>query len=395
MMRTRTLVIGAAMAAALGLSAQEPQAPSVTVDPFWPQPLPNHWLFGSITGVAVDAGNHVWTVHRGAASMTLRTEIGLAADPPTAETCCLPAPFVLRFDPAGKLVAHWGGPGKGYDWPQSPGGLAVGADGHVWIAAAGPADPLPGARGRGGRGGGDQAAPPADAHVLEFTSDGQFVKQIGTAGKVGDSNSTTAMHRPTAVALDSGELYVADGVVNRRIVVFDAATGAYKRHWGAYGGKPHDGDLPAYDPSAPPAKQFRVPSCVALSADGLVYVCDRGNNRVQVFRKDGTFVKEAFVAKETRGFGSVWDVAFSSDAQQRFVYVADGSNQKVWVLDRESLAPVTSFGRGGRWPGQFYGVGSVATDSAGNVYTGETFEGKRLQKFAFKGLEKPGTKERP
>lgn len=396
MARTWIVSIGVALAATFGVAAvQAPQTPAFQVDPFWPKPLPNHWLFGSITGVAVDARNHVWVVHRGAASMTLRTEIGLAADPPTAESCCLPAPFVLQFDPAGNVVSHWGGAGQGYDWPQSPGSLTVDAKGNVWIAASGPADPLPGVRGRGAA----ATPPPADAHVLKFGPDGRFLLQIGKAGQPGSNDSTTGMHRPTAVDVDTAarEVYVADGIVNRRIVVFDSETGAYKRHWGAYGGKPDAGEIAAYDPAAPPAKQFSVAACVKVSKDGLVYVCDRRNNRLQVFRRDGTFVKEAFVAKATRGEGSVWSAAFSSDAEQRFMYVADGSNQKVWVLDRQTLAVVSSVGGGGRWPGHFYGVGSVAVDAAGNLYTGETYEGKRVQKFNFKGVGRPtvSDKEQP
>ena len=399
MVRSRIFPIGVAFAAILGpAAAQAPQAPTFQVAPFWPKPLANHWLFGSITGVAVDSRNHVWVVHRGAASLNARTEMGAATNPPTAEACCVPAPPVLEFDAAGNVVSHWGGPGEGYDWPQSPGGIAVDGAGNVWIAAAGPADPPPGARGsgRGGRGG-TQAPTPPDAHVLKFSADGRFLLQVGAAGKTDGSNSTTGLHRPTAVDVDTsaGEVYVADGIVNRRIVVFDAKTGAYKRHWGAYGARPDDADIGPYDPAAPPAKQFRVPGCVKLAADGLVYVCDRRNNRIQVFRKDGTFVKEAFVAKATRGEGSVWSIAFSSDPQQRYLYVADGSNQKVWILGRQGLEVVSSVGAGGRWPGHFFGVGSVAVDSSGNLYTGETYEGKRLQKFAFKGLGRPVTKEQP
>jgi hypothetical protein len=378
--------------------AQAPQAPTFQVDPFWPRPLPNHWLFGSITGIAVDGRNQLWLVHRGAASLNARTEMGAATKPPTAEACCVPAPAVLQFDPSGKVVSHWGGAGEGYDWPQSPGGIAIDGKGNVWIAAAGPPDPLLGAggSGRGGRGATQKTPPPPDAHVLKFSADGRFLLQIGKAGKTDGSNSTTGLHRPTAVEADTaaGELYVADGIVNRRIVVFDAETGAYKRHWGAYGSKPDDGDIGPYDPAAPPAKQFRVPACVKLSKDGLVYVCDRRNNRIQVFRKDGTFVKEAFVAKDTRGEGSVWSIAFSSDPQQRHLYVADGSNQKVWILGRQALDVVSSVGAGGRWPGHFFGVGSVAVDSSGNLYTGETYEGKRVQKFIFKGIG-PAAKERP
>src|SRR6185503_9455163 len=176
-----------------------------------------------------------------------------------------------------------------------------------------------------------------------------------------------------------------DGFGNHRIAVFDGDTGAYKRHWGAYGEKPDDASSGAYDPSAPPAKQFRTVSGAAISKDGMVYVCDRQNNRIQIFQKDGKFVKEAFVSKTTLGDGSVWDIAFSSDPQQRFVYVADGHDKKIFVLRRDTLEVVSSFGDGGRMPGQFYAVGSIAVDSKGNVYTGETYEGKRVQKFVYKG----------
>jgi DNA-binding beta-propeller fold protein YncE len=200
--------------------------------------------------------------------------------------------------------------------------------------------------------------------VLKFSGDGKLLLQIGKPGQT--SGSDSALHRPLAVDVDTAanEVYVADGLGNQRIVVFDAVTGAYKRQWGAAGATP-----------------FNAPSCVKLSNDGMIYVCDRRNNRIQVFRKDGTFVSEAVVAKATRGEGSVWSVAFSSDPQQRTLYVADGSNQKVWVLDRQTLATVSSVGAGGRWPGHFYGVGSVAVDASGNLYTGETYEGKRVQKF--------------
>jgi DNA-binding beta-propeller fold protein YncE len=360
-------------------STPAPPNPRLQVDPLWPQPLPNHWLFGSITGVAVDSRNHIWVVHRGADSLNARTEMSAATDPPTAAECCIPAPAVLEFDEAGALVSHWGGPGDGYEWPRSPGGIAVDAQGNVWIAAAGVTETA-GARGRGAA-----AAPPRpeDAHVLKFSRAGKFLLQIGQAGKPGGNDSKTGLHRPAAIAVDApaNEVYVADGFGNRRVVVFDASTGAYKRHWGAYGAAPGEAEAGPYNPSEPPARQFRTVSCVKISGDGLVYVCDRRNDRIQVFRKDGTFVKEAFVSKTTTGEGSVWDLAFSRDPQQRFLFVADGQDQKVFVLDRGTLEVVSSVGGGGRWPGGFYGVGSVAVDANGNVYTGENFEGKRLQKF--------------
>ena len=394
MVRARICSIGVTVAVVTLIHAQGSQAPTFQVDPFWPRPLSNHWLLGSVTGVTVDAQNHVWVLHRGGVSLHARTEMGAATNPPTAQECCVPAPQVLQFDPSGRVVAHWGGPGDRYDWPQSPGAIAVDAKGSVWIAASGPGEPQLGGRGRGANPATPApAAPPPDGHVLKFSPDGRFLLQIGKPGQ--PLTGTTGLRRPTAMDIDvtAGEVYVADGLEGRRIVVFDSETGAFKREWGAYGAKPDAGDIGAYDPGAPAAKQFRVPSCVKLSKDGLVYVCDRRNNRIQVFRKDGTFVKEAVVAKATLGEGSAWSVAFSRDPQERFLYLADGSNQKVWVLERGSLNPLTAIGSGGRSAGQFYGVGSVAVDSAGNVYTGETYEGKRVQKFVFKGLGPANAKE--
>ena len=395
MMRTRMCSIGVTVAVMTALiSAQAPQAPTFQVDPFWPRPLSNHWLLGSVTGVAVDSQNHVWVIHRGAVSLHPRTEMSAATNPPTAQECCVPAPQVLRFDPAGRVVAHWGGPGTGYDWPQSPGAIAVDGKGNVWIAASGPGEPQLGGRGRGAAPATPApATPPPDGHILKFSTDGRFLLQIGKPGQ--PLTGTTALRRPTAMDVDltAGEVYVADGLDGRRIVVLDTETGAFKREWGAYGARPDAGDIGAYDPAAPAAKQFRAPSCVKLSKDGFVYVCDRRNNRIQVFRKDGTFVKEAVVAKSTLGEGSAWSVAFSRDPQERFLYVADGSNQKVWVLERGSLTVLSAVGSGGRSAGQFYGVGTVAVDSSGNLYTGETYEGKRVQKFVAKGLGPASAKE--
>jgi DNA-binding beta-propeller fold protein YncE len=312
-------------------------------------------------------------------SLTAKTEAGIGTNPPTAEACCAPAPFVLEFDQAGTLLSSWGGPGQGYDWPRTPAGITVDAKGNVWIAgiAAAPA----GIAGRG-------PAPPGDAQVLKFSRDGKFLLQVGQPGKIEGSFSKTTLNQPTGFAVDvaAGELYVSDGIDNKRVVVFDRETGAYKRHWGAYGQPTNEAPRPTYDPAGPPDKQFNVVSCVRIARDGLVYVCDRRNDRIQVFKKDGTFVKEGLVSKSTLGEGSVWDVAFSNDPQQRFLYVADGSDQKVWVLRRDTLDVVSSVGAGGRWPGHFYGVGNIAVDSKGNLYTGETYEGKRLQKFIFKGV---------
>ena len=341
------------------------QAPRFEVDPMWPKPLPNHWLLGNVIGVGVDFQDHIWIVHRSAATLD-RKEIYAAADPPLAE-CCIGAPPVIEFDQQGNVVHAWGGPGAGFQWPESNHGIVIDSKGVVWI---------------GGNGA-------SDGHILKFTREGKFVKQFGFAYASAGSNDPWAFNRVAKVFLDepNNEAYVADGYGNKRVAVIDMDSGKIKRYWGAYGNKPSDAPLGPYNPAAPPAQQFRNPvHCAELSRDNLVYVCDRVNDRIQVFNKDGSFVKEAFVAKNTRGDGSVWDIAFSKDAQQKYFYLADGANEKVRVFDRQSLTELTAFGDGGRQPGQFYAVHSIATDSRGNIYTTETYEGKRLQRFVYKGM---------
>jgi DNA-binding beta-propeller fold protein YncE len=225
--------------------------------------------------------------------------------------------------------------------------------------------------------------------VLKFTKDGKFLMQVGHYGKNAGSNDPDNFGRAAKIWVDpkTNEAFVADGYLNKRVAVLDADTGKMKRYWGAYGNKPDDADLGKYDPSAAPPKQFRNPvHCVERSNDGLVYVCDRQADRIQVFQPDGTFVKEAFFAKNTLGSGSTWDLAFSKDPQQRYIFIADGTNEKVRIVLRETLEELTNFGDGGRQPGQFFGVHSIATDSKGNLYTTETYEGKRLQKFVYKGI---------
>mgnify|MGYP000930990442 CR=1 FL=1 len=187
---------------------------------------------------------------------------------------------------------------------------------------------------------------------------------------------------------------MADGYFNKRVAVLDADTGEFKRYWGAYGNAPDDTDLGPYDPEAPLAQQFRNPvHCAEPSIDGLLYVCDRPNDRIQVFTLAGEFVTEQQIKPQTLGDGSVWDVAFSKDAEQKYLYVADGKNMQVHVLLRETLELLTSFGDGGRQPGQFFAVHNVATDSMGNIYTVETYEGKRVQKFVYKGMGPVATED--
>lgn len=379
-MRKRTWAIGLGLAggvAALAVASnaldelaadttgQAAEAPVFEVDPFWPKPLPNHWVLGSVVGVGIDSRDHVFIIHR-QAPLNERTEIGAATDPPTGE-CCLPAPYVLEFDPEGNLMNAWGGPGEGYTWPASNHGISIDPMDNVWI---------------GGNGQGD-------GHVLKFSRDGTFLAEYGIPGQELGSNSTEHFGRPAKISFDAeaGEVYVADGYRNRRVAVLDMDTGEIVRYWGAYGNVPVDEDPGPYDPDAPLIDQFRTPvHCAEPTSDGFVYVCDRPNNRIQVFRKDGTFVDEIQIAPRTLGDGSIWDIAFSRDPEQTWMYVADGKNMKVYVVDRRSLEVVTSFGDGGRQPGLFFAVHSIATDSQGNIYTTETYEGKRVQKFLYRGL---------
>jgi len=357
----RIALIGLVAAALLTPALAEP--PKFQVDPSWPQALPSNWIIGTIGGIYVDAQDHIW-INQRPSSLDAREKRASTA---TNVICCVPAPPVVEFDSAGNFVRAWGGPGQGYEWPESNHGITPDSKGNLFI---------------GGNGG-------FDGHILKFTQDGKFVKQFGFAYASAGSNDMFAFNKVAKVSLDekANEAYVADGYGNHRVAVIDMDSGKIKRYWGAYGNKPDDTSLGNYNPEAPLAQQFRNPvHCAEPSNDGFVYVCDRPNDRIQVFTKDGKFVKETQVLKTTKGDGSVWDIAFSKDAAQKFFYLADGANEKIHVFDRASLTEVTSFGDGGRQPGQFYAVHSIATDSKGNVYTTETYRGQRLQKFVYKGL---------
>ena len=329
------------------------------VDPYWPKPLPDGWLLGNVVGVATDSGDNVWIIHRPG------SQAGAARTPP-----------VIAFDPVGNVVWSWGGPGDGYDWGTQTHGIYVDHQDNVWVGFGGglPYDPT-------------SPTTTDNALVLKFTPEGEFLLQIGDFGRGTEgSTSTEFLGQPTDIFVDpeSDEVYVTDGYTNRRVIVFDANTGEHKRLWGAYGHPPDDASMPRFTRDDPPPQQFSTPHCVGAASDGLVYVCDRGNQRIQVFDKDGTFITERLIeARLGQGQvgGTPWDLAFSHDPGQRLLFVVDGGGHAVHTLSRDSLEVVASFGRRGRWAGQFESPHSLALDSHGNLFVGETLDGRRVQKF--------------
>ncbi len=377
--------------------------PDFVVAPRWPKPLPNNWIIGQVGGIAVDRNDHIWLVQRArsldnseagatdafvdpATGAVATNDDGVPIDAlgrprpfgPIAE-CCLPAPAIMKFDREGNLLDAWGGPAdEGYlgsdkcreedgcVWPAGEHGLYVDHNDFVYLAGNG-----------SGTGGFPWAATHgADAHVLKFTSDGTHVLTVGRPGPAPEDvpnsndadsglNGTPQLYLPADTEVDArtNELYIADGYGNHRVVVVDAETGQYKRHWGAYGQVPVD-DVAA-DEAGPYAEDrdagitpqhFRNPvHCVRITKDRMVYVCDRANNRIQVFNTKGDFIEEKFIRPDT--------------------------------LHRRSLQLLATFGRHGRNAGQFHWVHNVAVDSEGNIYTAEVDTGKRAQKFLRKGVE--------
>jgi DNA-binding beta-propeller fold protein YncE len=320
-------------------------------------------MLGQVGGTFVDSHDHLWVTTR---PRSLQDHDKYAAfDPPKAD-CCVPPPPILEFDPAGNVVQGWGGPGPGYDWPDTEHGIFVDHRDNVWVTGNGM----------------------NDTNILKFTKTGKFLLQIGRRGKSGGNADVEHLNRPAAVAVwpATNEVFVADGYGNRRVIVFDADTGAYKRHWGAYGNKPDDDAPRTRTYEGPGSPQFNLLHGIRISNDGLVYVGDRVNSRIQVFKPSGEFVKEGYIQRGTTSTeGTAFDIAFSPDRQQRFLYVPDGSNKKVQILNRDTLTVVGFFGGyGGRGTGQFFHVHSIASDSKGNVYVGESF-GMRVMKWVFKG----------
>lgn len=364
--------------------------PTFEYDPAWPKrPLPNHGIFGAILSVAVDDRDHVWVMH------WPHWIADGDDDAARGRECCTPLPAVVEFDPNGAVVQAWGKPqdpdlpAGGFQWTELPGhrvdllnsrrdvvaahggahGLSIDFKGNVWAGTHSPESRDPKL---------------AYASLGKFTRDGKLLIQKGKVGQGKGNADTEHFGQPTQVAFDAAtnEAFVSDGYNNRRVIVVDADTMAFKRMWGAYGKPPSDEPQAQRKPGDPPPQQFRLVHCIKMSRDGLLYVCDMSSRRFQVFRKDGTFVKEAFPSGMD-GVGTVDDVAFSSDPEQRFVYVADGQNRKVWIVRRDTLETVGSIGGGrGYYPGEFAGyLHSIATDSKGNVYVGEFTGGNRIDRF--------------
>jgi len=365
-----------------GHAQEGTNAPRYEVDASWPKPLPNNWLIGQIGGLAADKYDHIWVYQRPRSLSD--DEKGAIPDPPlravARSICCKPAPSVMEFDPAGNLLQAWGGPEDPEKcvaptcvWPSNEHGIFVDDDEHIWLAGNGPTDRM----------------------LLEFTKDGKFLKMVGGSffGPA-DSNSKVSVGRAAGIFVDTQrkEIYVADGYLNGRVVKFDSATGAFIKAWGAYGNPPSDlapspqlsDPTGPYSPQPPDPKSpvFNRPvHCVILARDGLLYVCDRANNRIQVFNRDGQFQRQFVFDPATRGNGAIWAVALSPDKDQQFLIYADGENNFVRVIDRRSGEILATFGRSGRNAGEFHFVHQIAIDWKGNIYTGEVDTAKRIQKF--------------
>jgi DNA-binding beta-propeller fold protein YncE len=335
--------------------------PTYEIDPFWPKELPNNWMFGNVIGLAVDAHDNVWVTHRP------RSQPGAEKTPP-----------VLELDPAGGVIKSWGGRDTIPEWGTQEHGMYVDNSGSIWVGFGGglPYDVK-------------TRATTDNANFLKLTPEGKVQLQIGKFGMGTEGSlSTKYLGNPTDVYVDpvTNEAFISDGYINRRIIVFDAKTGEFKRLWGAYGHKPDDSQPQNMqyrrDPNGTQPQQFNTPHCIVGSRDRLLYVCDRGNQRIQVFKHDGTFVKDVFIKGPVSGGPdeAPQDIAISTDPAQTFLFVI-GGNERVYTLRRDTFEVVGSFGHRGRSAGQLIAGHSLAIDSKGNLYVGETLAGSRLQKF--------------
>lgn len=347
------------------------QLPLYEVDPSWPPTLPNDWIWGDIRGLFVDDDDHLWVIHM-PSSLTPQ-EIGAAVDPPIAD-CCVPAPPVLELDADGQVLRTWGGPGDGYTWFDQEHGIYIDHNRFVWTGTSN------------------------GQHVLKFTQDGEHLLTIGEPGVNRGSNDPDHLGGPANFYVEpaTNEVFIADGYRNRRIVVYDAATGEYRRHWGAYGHPPDD-DYEYEYPVRPddPPRQFRTVHGIAGSKDGLIYVADRRGNRIQVFRQDGEYLMERFVRPETGGSGTGFTLQFSRDPEQSILYLVDGTNQRIWLLRRSDLEILDRFGRPGRQQGEFIRAHMLAIDSQNRLYTGEAGNGRRIQRWILTGVRPASSVEPP
>ncbi len=338
--------------------AEERGIPTFAADPSWPG-LPAEWVLGQVSSVTVDSRDHVWVLHR---PRTVPDEQQAAAAPP-----------VLEFDESGAFVQAWGGPGEDYEWPANEHGIHVDYRGDVWV-------------------GGNGTAPESDDMLLKFTAAGELLFQVGRPGQSGGNEDTANLRRPAeAFAYEAtDEVFVADGYGNRRVIVLDATTGAFKRMWGGFGNAPLDEppETPGDDDQGPP--QFGTVHGIEVSNDGHVYVADRNNGRIQVFTTDGVFTTQAFINPGADSALTAAGLAFSPDPEQQFMYVADQGNSHIHVVDRMTLEVLDSFGGNGEQPGDFQALHHIASDSHGNLYTAEAQRGQRAQKFTFTGMAPAG-----
>ncbi len=356
--------------------------PRFAVDASWPN-LPDTWQIGQTSGLSVDRHDHIWILQR--PNSLGRLDIGLAQEPPTA-LCCKPAPHVIRFNPEGDVVTAWGGASyapsiKGVSqWPVNVHGLYVDDSDTLWLAGNGKDDHV----------------------VVNFDFEGNYLKSIGKRGDTRGNMDKTTLGNPADIFYDiaRGEALIADGYINARVASFDTKKGHATTIFGAYGKAPlgptREGDFDQSQASQPQSQGIDLENplfgniihCINQSTDGLIYVCDRRNNRVQIFKREDNgainFVHNLVVAGKTGGVGSATDVAFSPD--ETYLYVADMMNGRIWIYERRSLSLLGSIGRNGRYPGQFTWLHSVDTDSKGNLYTTEVNTGRRVQKFVLLGV---------